>query len=259
VLGYACPVSEIGANLCGRRLPAVEDGLIFCSAFVGFSSQQRAWLFGACIADRTGYLSQIACMQHLGRHRFYAHFQLHFPLFVAMKKLALPFLIVATLLLSAFATYNASHWKIAEGYTIKFTSQNPSGVFTALKGDIVFDAENLDHARFDVSVDVNSINTGNGLQNKHAKSDKWFDAEKYPDIKFKSAAVKTTMVGFEAAGVLEMHGIKKDFTMPFTFENNTFTSSFEVSRMDFKIGTTEGLSAKVPELLKIDISVPVTR
>ncbi len=176
-----------------------------------------------------------------------------------MKKFAQPFLIAATLLLSAFATYNASHWKIADGYTIKFTSKNPSGVFTSLKGDILFDPTDLGSSKFDVVVDANSINTGIGLQNKHAKSDKWFDAAKHPHIKFKSSKIEAAAIGFEAVGVLEMHGIKKEFTMPFTFENNTFTSSFDVNRMDFKIGTTQGMSANVPELLKIDISVPVTK
>ena len=55
-----------------------------------------------------------------------------------------------------------------------------------------------------------------------------------------------------------LHGIQKEFTMPFKFENNTFTSSFDVNRLDFKIGTTQGMSGHVPELLRIDISVPVT-
>ncbi len=174
-----------------------------------------------------------------------------------MKKLALPFLIASTLLLSAFTAYRGMHWQIAEGYTIKFTSKDPTGVFTSLKGDIVFDKDDLADARFDVSVDVNSINTGNGMQNKHAKSDKWFDAAQFPEITFKSKKIKVAGEGFEAVGALKMHGIEKDFTMPFTFANDTFTSSFEVSRLDFKIGTMQGMSSHVPEMLKIDISVPV--
>ena len=153
-----------------------------------------------------------------------------------MKKIALPFLIAATLLLSAFATYNSLQWKIADGYTIKFTSKDPTGVFTSLKGDILFDANDLAHSKFDVAVDVNSINTGNGMQNKHAKSDKWFDAVKYPLITYKSSKIVAMASGFEATGILDMHGIHKDFSIPFTFANNTFKSSFDVSRSDFKIG-----------------------
>lgn len=168
-------------------------------------------------------------------------------------------MIAATLVLSAAATYNSLQWKIADGYSIRFTSKDPTGVFTALKGKILFDANDLAGSAFDVEVDVNSINTGNGMQNKHAKSEKWFDAAKYPSIKFKSDKVMATSLGYEAVGMMEIHGIQKDFTMPFTFANNTFKSSFDVNRLDFKVGTTEGMSAKVPPSLKVDVIVPVTK
>lgn len=176
-----------------------------------------------------------------------------------MKKIALPFLIASTLLFSAFTAFNAAQWKIAEDYSIKFSSKDPSGVFNSLKGEIVFDPNDLAAARFDVVVDVNSINTGNGMKNKHAKSEKWFDAAIYPDIKFKSNKVLAIADAYQAVGVLEIHGISKEFTMPFTFANSTFKSSFDVNRLDFNVGTTEGMSAKVPPTLKVDVTVPVTR
>jgi hypothetical protein len=39
VLGFACPVSEIGALLCGRCLCAVMGGFPF-SSLLGFASQE---------------------------------------------------------------------------------------------------------------------------------------------------------------------------------------------------------------------------
>jgi len=36
---------------------------------------------------------------------------------------------------------------------------------------------------------VASINTGNGMKNTHAKSEKWVDAEKYPTITFNSGSI----------------------------------------------------------------------
>jgi hypothetical protein len=47
--------------------------------------------------------------------------------------------------------------------------------------------------------------------------------------------------------------------MPFTFMNNTFTSTYMINRLDFKIGTKEGMSAKVPAELLVEISVPVSK
>ena len=106
-------------------------------------------------------------------------------------------------------------------------------------------------------IDVTTINTGNGMQNTHAKGAKWFDAEKFPVIKFTSGTIVKAAVGYAVTGVLDMHGIKKEITFPFTFQNNTFTGSFDVSRNEFGIGDPK--SGKVPAVLKIDLSVPVTK
>lgn len=166
-------------------------------------------------------------------------------------------LVSAIILFSAFTISSSTSWEIAEGYSIAFESKDPSGVFTKMDGDINFDEANLDASSFDVAVEVASINTGNGMKNKHAKSAKWFDAEKYPEIRFTSSAFAKTADGYTVTGTLDMHGVQKEFTMPFTFENNTFKSSFMVSRVEFGIGSTKGMSGKVPAEIKLDLSVPV--
>jgi len=177
-----------------------------------------------------------------------------------MKKLIYPFVALLVLATSVFAVIKSQDWKIKEGYSIKFDAQNPVGVFTALKGDIRFDEKNLPSSKFDVSIDVASINTGNGMQNTHAKSEKWFDAAKYPTIKFTSEAITKTAKGYQAAGMLEMHGEKKATIIPFTFAKTpsgaVFNGSFEVNRLDFKIGEPGGKSS---EVIKLDISVPVSK
>ena len=174
-----------------------------------------------------------------------------------MKKLTL--VVLAVLFLSAFATYSSVSWKIANGYSIKFTSKDPSGVFKSLKGDIDFDEKNLDASKFNVTVDVTSINTGSGMKNKQALNDSWFDAAKFPTIKFTSDKIVKTATGYEATGKLEIHGTSKQITIPFTFSNNTFTGSFDVNRTDFNVGSTTGMSGHASSVLKIDLSVPVTK
>src|SRR5579872_1518491 len=148
------------------------------------------------------------------------------------------FYLLATLMMviaSAFTFIQSQNWKVAEGYSVKFDGGDPSGEFTALKGTIQFDEKNLATSKFDMTVDVASINTGNGMKNTHAKGSTWFDAEKYPTITFVSSAITKTAAGFEAKGILAMHGEKKEITLPFTFTNNTFDGALEVNRMDFKL------------------------
>jgi len=176
-----------------------------------------------------------------------------------MKKTIFPIAIAATMLLSAFTVITSTTWKIADGYSIKFTSDDPSGAFTSMKGDISFDANDLANSKFDVTVDVNSINTGNGMKNTKAKNENWFNVAKYPNIKFTSSKINKTATGYEAVGTLDMHGVQKQITIPFTFANNTFTGSFSVNRIDYGVGNDEGMNAHAKNDLKIDVSVPVTK
>ena len=96
------------------------------------------------------------------------------------------------------------------------------------------------------------------MKNKHARSDKWFDAKQFPTIQFASDNFSKTANGYAVEGTLDLHGVKKKVTIPFTFTNNTFKGSFAVNRLDYGVGTMEGMSKKVSNEIKLDISVPVT-
>jgi polyisoprenoid-binding protein YceI len=174
-----------------------------------------------------------------------------------MKKQTYLLATVVLILASAFTVIQSQNWKIAEGYSIKFDGGDPSGEFTGLKGTIQFDEKNLAASKFEVTIDVASINTGNGMKNTHAKSANWFDVEKYPTINFTSSTIAKTSEGFEAKGTLEMHGVKKEITLPFTFINNTFAANMEVSRLDFSLD--DGKHPKMAPTLKVSINVPVTK
>ena len=96
------------------------------------------------------------------------------------------------------------------------------------------------------------------MKNTHAKSEKWFDAEKYPTIKFTSSSIAKTATGYTATGTLDMHGVQKEcVTIPFTFTNNVFAGSFQVNRMDYNVNTAEPNHGGAT--FKVDITVPVTK
>lgn len=176
-----------------------------------------------------------------------------------MKKIQSSLILLIALGLSSFTLLNSIEWTVSENHSIKFTSNNPSGAFKSFKGKILFDPNNLSQSEFDLTVDVNSINTGNGMKNKHALSDEWFDAKRFPEITFKSNLFKRDESGYLVKGVMTIHGISKEMTIPFDFVNNTFKSSFKVNRTDFNVGSTKGMSAKASTKLTIDVNVPVTQ
>ncbi len=172
-----------------------------------------------------------------------------------MKKLV--FSAITLLSLSAvFAFTTLQNWKIKDTHQITFSSNDINGAFKTFTGTIAFDPADLAKSKFDLTVDVASINTGNGMMNKHAKGDDWFNAEKYPSIKFISTKIEKSGTDFKAVGTLEMHGVKKDFTVPFSFKKNIFKANFSVNRIDFKVGKADN---DVSTVLKIAATIPVAK
>ena len=69
-----------------------------------------------------------------------------------MKNIKLLDVVAAVLVLSAFTIAESASWKIAEDYSIKFTSKNPSGGFSKMDGVIIFNEDDLPGSSFDVKV-----------------------------------------------------------------------------------------------------------
>lgn len=157
-------------------------------------------------------------------------------------------------------TSHSQGWKILESHNVAFSNKDVSGTFDEVSGTIVFDPANLASAKLNLKLKVESINTGNGLQNKHARGDEWFHAEKYPYIEFESTKIEKTESGFKAIGKLEMHGVKKEVTIPFTFSKKgskgTFIAKFSVSRSEYNVGKKGN---DVADILKITATLPVQK
>lgn len=178
-----------------------------------------------------------------------------------MKKISTPLLAALLLAGSGFTFVSTmSDWKIADSYSITFSSNEASGIFKTFKGNIAFDEQHPAAGKFDVTIDVASINTGNGLQNKDAKSAEWFDAAKYPQIHFVSQKIVKAATGYQVTGLLDMHGVKRPFTIPFSFKRapsgGLFSGVFTVNRTDFQVGKPGG---DVSDQIKLEVSVPVTQ
>jgi len=176
-----------------------------------------------------------------------------------MKRFTVTLAAVMFIIASAF-TYVATSWKIADGYTIKFDGRGASGSFSGLKGDIIFDENDLPGSKFNVTVSTASVNTGNNLKNKHAKGEKYLYADKFPLIRFTSSAIKKADKGYTATGALEIRGVKKEISLPFNYSKTAsgglFTANIEVNREDYKVG---GSSFILGSDFKVEISVPVKK
>lgn len=177
-----------------------------------------------------------------------------------MKRMAF---MLATLSLSGivFAFLVITPWKVDKDYSIRFSSKDVSGVFEKFDATIVFDETNLGASHFNLLINVASLNTGIDLQTEDAKSHEWFDAEKYPEIKFNSSRIDTTANGYIVTGTMELHGINKEIGIPFSFARNGdnkgfFSASFTINRNDYKVGPPGG---GIAEEIKVEVRVPVLK
>tara|TARA_B100000963_G_C22532574_1_gene628274 strand:+ start:434 stop:967 length:534 start_codon:yes stop_codon:yes gene_type:complete len=175
-----------------------------------------------------------------------------------MKQITYFFFVSTLFIFSAYTIQNSLNWKISKGYQVKFSGTDAEGIFKKLSGDIQFDAKNIESAVCNLIIDVKSINTGNGMKNKHALSNNWFAAEKHPTIEFLSDVFAKSENGYTVTGKLKIRGIEKKITIPFNFKNSIFTSTFSVNRLDYKVGTMKGMMKKVSNEIKLEIVIPVS-
>lgn len=177
-----------------------------------------------------------------------------------MKKLIYPTLIATVITTSAFTVATSNNWTLKQdAYTVKFTSKkgkNVGGIFKGLKSEIQFDEANIGASKISASIDASSVNTGNGMRNKHAKQG--LGAEMFSTIKFESTSVAKVGASYEVTGKLTIKDVTKEIKFPFTFEKNADGGVFEGK---FLVVPSEYHVEKggTPELLEIELNVPVVK
>ena len=152
----------------------------------------------------------------------------------------------------------------ASAAQIKFSVKGPFGTvhgsFSGLMSTILFDEDNLAASSILASVVVKSINTGIGLRNKDLQKEKYFNADAFPSISFKSNKIKKSGTGFKAMGNLTIKGITKNVEIPFSFSGKgnagTFKGNFTLQRADYGIGKAGG---SIGDTVTIELEVPVTK
>lgn len=179
-----------------------------------------------------------------------------------MKKTVVGVFYLALLGLStSVALLPSDHYEVsAKGLSIDFKSKDPSGSFKEMVGDIDFDEKNLESCKFNLKIDVSSIDTGNGMMNKKSQTEEWFDAKKHPQIKFKSTKVEKKGKDYIITGDLTMKGITKSYEIPASMSSSnnkiTFKGAFNVNRIEFKVGKKSDV---VPDVMKISYAVPADK
>lgn len=165
--------------------------------------------------------------------------------------------VVALFALNAYAqqtyTVDKAHAKV--GFTVTHLMLSEvDGNFKNFDAKITATKPDLSDAVFEMTADVNSIDTDNERRDTHLKSPDFFDAAKFPTLTFKSNSFKKVDgKKYKITGDLTMHGVTKPVTLdavltgPVVMENPRgkqekagLKVNGTLNRMDFGVGKSGG-------------------
>ena len=161
-----------------------------------------------------------------------------------MSRHLLPLLLPLLILLPGAAS--ARDWQVdaaKSSLTFKGTYQNGpfDGVFGKFTADISFDENDLSKDRFDVKIDIASVDTHSAERNDTLRTPDFFDTAKYPQAHFITQSFgKGSDGGLQAQGSLTIRDKSKPVTLKVKFTASGDTATLDVdttlNRTDFGLG-----------------------
>ncbi|MBW4891850.1 YceI family protein [Mucilaginibacter sp. HMF5004] len=139
-----------------------------------------------------------------------------------------------------------------------------TGSFKTFEGTVTTEGDSFENAQVEFSLDVDSIDTNQGMRDDHLKGAEFFDAATYPKISFKS----TSFTGEKLTGDLTIKDVTKPITLEAEFGGSAtdfygnlkagFEVSGKINRKEFGLtwdGVTEAGAIVVGEDVKLIINV----
>ena len=163
-----------------------------------------------------------------------------------------------------------SHTKV--GFSVRhFGISETEGFFRTYTGIVKTETEDFSDLQVNVVVQVDSIDTNDDQRDAHLKADDFFNAERFPEMKFESTRLETTTTANE----YKLHGnlTIRDITKPVIFDleyagtvpqdpfGNTkagFFISGSINRQDFGLSFNVLLgTGNLAVSDKVKINIPV--
>jgi polyisoprenoid-binding protein YceI len=126
-------------------------------------------------------------------------------------------------------------------FKIKNAGVTVDGKFERFSTDIQYDTNKPEQSIFQGTILVESINTGISLRDGHLRKSDYFDAKKFPEIRFLSQTVKSlSSEKLSISGLLTIRDITKPVAFEVNIEENDgmqiFTTSLRINRRDYDVG-----------------------
>jgi polyisoprenoid-binding protein YceI len=165
-------------------------------------------------------------------------------------------------------------WKLDPSHTlVEFSAKHlmittVKGRITDVEGVIDIDEKNMKNSRVEATLKAASIDSRTTQRDDHLRSADFLNAEKYPDIKFRSTGIEGDRKEFKLTGDLTIRDVTRPITLNVQFEGQTkdpwggeragFSASGKIDRRDFGLTWNQMLEAggvAVGHDIKINIEV----
>jgi polyisoprenoid-binding protein YceI len=155
----------------------------------------------------------------------------------------LAFVVLALLPFAAFARawkVDAAHSNLA--FTGTYQGESFEGRFKRFDAEIDYDPADPAQAKFDVTVDIASVDTANTERDQALPGKDFFDTAQFPKARFVTTRFRKDANGEVLAdGTLNLRGVRKPVTLVVKFAPNGNSATLDVSttlkRLDFGIGS----------------------
>lgn len=145
---------------------------------------------------------------------------------------------------------------------------NVTGSFKAFDATLTADKEDFSDAQISFTADVNSLDTRSEQRDGHLKSDDFFNAEKFPELKFTSTSLTKNGDGYVLKGDLTIRDITKPVELkadyngamvdPWGQKKVGFEAEGKIKRKEFGLSwdaVTEAGGVVVSDDVKLQLNV----
>jgi polyisoprenoid-binding protein YceI len=134
------------------------------------------------------------------------------------RMLVLAAVLGASSLAMAADTYTIDGAHTSANFAVKHMGLSTvHGRFTDASGTIVLDEKAPENSSVTAVIKAASVNTDNEMRDKDLKSDNFFNAAKYPEIRFQSTSIrKLGGDKYVAVGKLTIRDVTREVEVPFT-------------------------------------------
>jgi polyisoprenoid-binding protein YceI len=134
------------------------------------------------------------------------------------------------------------------------------GSFRKFTAAVEFAPDSLASARFDVQIDLNSLDTMDKDRDQTMRGPDLFDIAHFPTAHYVTRSFTKTATGYTAVGALTLRGVTKDVPIDFQFVSTAGKSKIEgtakLKRLEFGVGQGDWKSTdEVKDDVKVAFSL----